>query len=153
MALVEKIAAGRIPDTQPSVRSKVRGFVKIINSLKECVNKVSCISSGRQFLMNIKGMSVANLLREIIMAVNYEEYLKESHRDWTARFAAHSSFPRTHEPPAADGKMSRSLSPTQQRASLPRSHRRLRKLSQFKFPNGPSKSCGLRGPRTPRTPR
>lgn len=45
--------------------------------------------------MNIKGMSVANLLREIITAVNYEEYLKESQKDWTARFVARLSFPRT----------------------------------------------------------
>jgi hypothetical protein len=45
MTLVEKIAAGRIPDTQPSVRSKVRSFVKVINYLGVCVNKVSCFSS------------------------------------------------------------------------------------------------------------
>jgi hypothetical protein len=48
--------------------------------------------------MNIKGMSVANLLREIIVAVNYEEYLKESQKDWTARFVACMSFPRTIAP-------------------------------------------------------
>ena len=86
MALVEKIAAGRIPDTQPSVRLKVQSFVKAVNSLRVCVNEVCCFSSWRQYLMNIKGMSVVNLLREIIMAVNYEEYLKESQKDWTARF-------------------------------------------------------------------
>jgi len=45
MALVEKIAAGRIPDTQPSVRSKVQSFVKAIDLLRECVNKVSCFFS------------------------------------------------------------------------------------------------------------
>lgn len=45
--------------------------------------------------MNIKGMNVANLLRETIVAVKYEEYLKESQRDWTARFVARMSFPRT----------------------------------------------------------
>ena len=45
--------------------------------------------------MNIKGMSVANLLREIIVAVDYEEYLKESQKDWTARFVPRMSFPRT----------------------------------------------------------
>ena len=46
MALVEKIAAGRIPDTQPSVRPKVQSFVKAINSLRACVNEVCCFSSG-----------------------------------------------------------------------------------------------------------
>ena len=48
--------------------------------------------------MNIKGMSVANLLREIIIAFNYEEYLKESQKDWTARFVARMSYPRTTGP-------------------------------------------------------
>ena len=42
--------------------------------------------------MNIKGMSVAGLLREIIVTVNYEGYLKESQKDWTARFASRISF-------------------------------------------------------------
>lgn len=45
MALVERIAAGRVPDTQPSVRSKVQSFVKAINTLRVCVNKVCCFSS------------------------------------------------------------------------------------------------------------
>jgi len=50
MALVEKIAAGRIPDTQPSVRSKVRSFVKAINTLRGCVDKVCYFSSGEAIL-------------------------------------------------------------------------------------------------------
>ncbi len=53
---------------------------------------------GRQFLMNLKGMSVANLLRETIMAVNYEDHLKESQKDWTARFVVRMSLPRTIGP-------------------------------------------------------
>jgi hypothetical protein len=48
--------------------------------------------------MNIKGMSVANLLREVIVAVNYEGYLKESQRDWTARFVVRVSFLQTLGP-------------------------------------------------------
>ena len=48
--------------------------------------------------MTVQGMSVANLLREVIVAVNYEEYLKKSQKDWTARFAVRMSLPRTIEP-------------------------------------------------------
>jgi hypothetical protein len=98
MGLVEKIAAGRIPDIQPSVRSKVKSFVKVINSLRECVNKVSCFSSSGYFSRIIKGISVADLLREVIVAVKYEEYLKESQKDWAARFAALMSCPRAIGP-------------------------------------------------------
>jgi hypothetical protein len=42
-------------------------------------------------------MSVANLLRETIVAVNYDDYLKESQKDWVARLAVVMSFPRTTE--------------------------------------------------------
>ena len=99
-----------------------------------------------QFLMNIKGMSVAKLLREVIVAVNYEEYLKESQKDWIARFVARMSSPRTtqtHETRVVDGRMSRSLSPTQRRASLSRTHLYLRILPRLNFPCSPNKSCGL----------
>ena len=48
--------------------------------------------------MSDNGMSVANLLREIIVAVNYEDYLKESQKDWTARFVTRIPFPRIIEP-------------------------------------------------------
>jgi len=150
MALVEKIAAGRIPDTRPSVRSKVQSFVKIINSLRECVNKVSCFSSG----VSISDEYLGDECRKLVARSHrggglrgiFEEIAKRL--DCQVRYSCVFTLNhRTHESPVADGKMSRSLSLTQRRTSLARAHLYLRKLPRlnFKFRRG------LRGRQLPRT--
>ena len=156
MALVEKIAAGRIPDTQPSVRSKVQSFVKVINSLSVCVNKVSCFSSG----VSISDEYSGDECRKLVARGHRGGKLRGIFEEIAKRLDCQVRYPylftpnyRAYEQPVVDGKMSRSLSPSQPRASLARTHLHFRKAPRlnFKFPRGPNNSYRLRGRRLPRT--
>ncbi|KIM27560.1 hypothetical protein M408DRAFT_24487 [Serendipita vermifera MAFF 305830] len=71
MHTVEKIVDGRIPDISPPLRSKAREFIQTMRDLRQKA---------------IKGISVASLIRELLMQLDYAEHLKKTQPDWESRW-------------------------------------------------------------------
>lgn len=71
MHVVEKIVDGRIPDINPPVLNKAKELVRTMQRLRK---------------LSQEGMSVVDLIQELLTAINYVEYLKTTQQDWEARW-------------------------------------------------------------------
>ncbi|KZT51747.1 P-loop containing nucleoside triphosphate hydrolase protein [Calocera cornea HHB12733] len=71
MEVVEKIADGRWPDIKPSIKSKLREFVNVIQTLR----KLACQKTP-----------VADLLERLLELTKYEAYLTRTHQDAEMRW-------------------------------------------------------------------
>ncbi|KAI0259900.1 P-loop containing nucleoside triphosphate hydrolase protein [Gloeopeniophorella convolvens] len=67
---MERIADGKIPDTKPPLRKKIAPFVKVMHEMRKAAES---------------GAGPAELLRQLIGLIEYEEYMKRTQPDAESR--------------------------------------------------------------------
>ncbi|KAG5643023.1 hypothetical protein DXG03_001761 [Asterophora parasitica] len=71
LSIMEGICESRLPDLKPSVKRRLAPFIKVIRALREHANK---------------GMSSANLIRQLVDLVEFEAHLRKTQPDWESRW-------------------------------------------------------------------
>lgn len=72
LAFIERIFDGTAPDIKPPAKRKISSFVQTIRALRDLAQKKS---------------SAADIIQQLIKAIDYKEYLKRTQNDWESRWA------------------------------------------------------------------
>ncbi|KAF8349154.1 P-loop containing nucleoside triphosphate hydrolase protein [Amanita rubescens] len=72
LEVLERIYDGKIPDIKPPVKRKINSFVNTIRTLRDLAQKRT---------------SPADLLRHLLLLIDYAEHLKKTQTDWESRWA------------------------------------------------------------------